>query len=311
MEKKSKLWQEEEDNIMKKNYGVIPFSEVVELLPNRTKKSIRLRALKLDLTNKDWTEDDIAFLKENHLKMTYTKIAATLKKSKSGVQQKATHLGLRKARPSSWSQEDLNFLTDNFNSKTYDEMQKHLKRSLPSIYNKAYELGLSSKDNKYQKLKFSHRQFILNNCHKMTDSELARKFGVSTDAIADLRKKNGITKKPNNQSNKRTLPEQIVEDFLNECNLNFEYNAPLNGYYPDFTVNDKYLIEVQGDYFHCNPRLYPNGPNEAQIEYIIKDYYKKCYYLGNNIPVLYVWEYDIVNDFSSVKKQISDFLSLT
>lgn len=189
----------------------------------------------------------------------------------------------------------------------YDEIQKHINRSMPSIYNKVFELGLSSKDNKYKKLKYNQRQFIINNCHRMTDQELADMFGVHYETIANLRYKNGIKKKSNNNYKRKTQPERLVDSILSKLNLNYEFNSFLNGYYPDFLIEGEAVIEVQGDYFHCNPRLYPNGPNETQIDFIVKDYYKKCFYLGNNIPVLYIWEHDILNDTDSIEKEIINF----
>ena len=67
------------------------------------------------------------------------------------------------------------------------------------------------------------------------------------------------------------------------------------------------IIEVQGDYFHCNPKLYPKGPkNENQIKYVIRDYYKKCFYLGNDYVLIEIWEDDIRNNFDKVIKQIEN-----
>lgn len=310
MSNQYQAWSIEEDNIMKEYYHKISIQELMNLLPRRTKKSIRIRANKLSITNPDWNETEVEFLKDNYLKLNYSKIADKLGRSKSAVQQKARLLGLVKARPSSWSNDEIQFLKDNFNSLTYDDIQKKIKRSLPSIYNKVYELGLSSKENKYKKLKYNQRLFILNNCHKMSDRELAEMFGVGPDSIADLRKKNGIKKLSNSSSNKMTHPEKIVNDILIELGVDFQYNSFLNGYYPDFLINGEIIIEVQGDYFHCNPRLYPNGPNEAQIEYIVKDYYKKCFYEGNNIPTLYLWEFDILNNLDTVKAMIIEHCRL-
>ena len=67
---------------------------------------------------------------------------------------------------------------------------------------------------------------------------------------------------------------------------------------------------MQGDYYHCNPRLYPDGPkNEYQIRYIINDYYKKCFYLSNGYILLELWENDIVNNFQYVQELIKESLS--
>jgi G:T-mismatch repair DNA endonuclease (very short patch repair protein) len=234
-------------------------------------------------------------------------MAEKLGRSVSAVQQRANKFGLKKSKPSAWSKGELEYLKTSFEDTSYEEIRKHLGRSLPSIYNKVYELGLSSKDAKYQKLKYTQRQFILNNYHVMTDAELSRKLGVSTDAIADFRKKNGIKKNPNSGPKRMTEPEKKVKALLDELGVSYEYGSSYNGYYPDYLLDKKAVIEVQGDYYHCNPKLYPNGPSEAQIDYIVKDYYKKCFYEGNNIPNLYIWEHDINTDWSEVERKIQNF----
>lgn len=307
---KARVWSENEDRLLKEKYRLLSIEEMLKLLPERTKRSVRQRACKLKITKDDWSEEEVLFLKEHYLTKSYVWIGEQLNRPKSGVQQKAKQLGLKKVKNANWSKEEIDFLKENFNSMMYDDIQKHLKRSMSSIYNKVWELGLSSKDDKYKKLKYNQRLYILNNCHKMTDQQLADMFGVSSDAIRDLRIKNGIKKTPNSPSNKKTYPEQLVNDYLEELGVEFVYNEQLGPYYPDFKLSKSVVIEVQGDYFHCNPKLYPEGPNASQIEYIVKDYYKKCFYESNQITVLYIWEDEILNDWHNVKEKINSHCRL-
>ncbi len=64
-------------------------------------------------------------------------------------------------------------------------------------------------------------------------------------------------------------------------------------YLPDYNT----YIEVDGDYFHSNPKIYPNGPktNTQKINWY-RDIKKNEYYKKNNIKVLRFWESDILND---------------
>lgn len=99
----SNIWSMEEDEILELHYNKKSINEIMEMLPIRTKRSIRIRASLKNLTKIDWTDEEILFLKENYLKLNYSKIADKLNRTKSSVQQKARFLGLIKAKPSSWS----------------------------------------------------------------------------------------------------------------------------------------------------------------------------------------------------------------
>jgi len=303
-------WTKEEDKMLEEFYNKITMEEMLSKLPSRSKKSITTRAYRLNLTKKEgWTDEQIEFLKKNYMKKSYYKIGKILDKGTSSVQAKAKELKLKKAKSTPWSDEEIKILKDNFDELTYDEIQELMPhRTIPAIYNKAYALNLTSEDERYQKLKFNQRQFIIHNCDKMSDSELAEKFGVSISAVEDVRKKAGIRKTAAGGSRTMTKPERIISNLLEGMNVDNEFNLLTEGYYPDFTVGTKKVIEVQGDYFHCNPKLYPNGPNASQIDYIVQDYYKKCFYYGNGYKVLYLWEDDILNNLEQVKNDLKDFI---
>ena len=269
-----------------------------------------IQKLGLQYENRDgkvWTEEEIEFLQKNYLFMTYVEIAEHLKRSLRSVQGKAHLLGLQKGiSAKNWSQEELQFLKDNANSMGYDEIAKHINRSIGSIYNKVYELQLVSDDTKNcRKLKKEQVLFIINNCDKMTDLQLAKKFKVSEKAISEVRKKHGI-KKTGNEVSGPTYIELFVQDFLNANKIEYIYNQRLGDYVPDFQIkNTKILIETQGDYYHCNPYVYTNGPkDDVQIKHVIKDYYKKCYFLSRGYTILCIWEKDINENPQKIKEEI-------
>jgi G:T-mismatch repair DNA endonuclease (very short patch repair protein) len=74
----------------------------------------------------------------------------------------------------------------------------------------------------------------------------------------------------------------------------------------DFYIPSKNLvIECQGDYWHANPRKYGlNNTNDIQKKNIERDNRKKNYLLKNDIENLFIWEFDIKNNFHIIKKQI-------
>lgn len=50
--------------------------------------------------------------------------------------------------------------------------------------------------------------------------------------------------------------EEKVAQFLTELHLSYKHNARIGKYNVDFLVDDKYIIECYGDFFHCNPKKY-------------------------------------------------------
>lgn len=57
------------------------------------------------------------------------------------------------------------------------------------------------------------------------------------------------------------------------------------------------IIEVQGDYFHCNPDVYPDGPRDArQRRAVEKDHRRRKWFRDHGYTVVELWERDIRQD---------------
>jgi len=114
--------------------------------------------------------------------------------------------------------------------------------------------------------------------------EICRKGGIAA-----------VSKRP-----KKTKIERIVEDELSKMNVNFKYNFILDGKYQyDFLIGDDIILEVHGDYWHANPRIYGEGLkplSERQLFKIERDKIKKEYALSKNYKILYIWESEIYNE---------------
>lgn len=94
--------------------------------------------------------------------------------------------------------------------------------------------------------------------------------------------------------------EKIVNDFLDK-NYSGKYTwSVIMGRFPsyqfDFLLHDeRILIEVNGDYWHCNPKIYPNGPkNEIQKLKIEQDKLKKEFAESKGFTIVSIWENDIL-----------------
>ena len=297
---------------VKENYKTQEIKDMAKQL-GKAPQTITKAMRKLGLyKNPVWTDKDIEFLKENINKLSYKAIALKLGRTVKAVYGKANGLGLTKDGVSkNWSDKELEILKSNVHKMDYEALHELLpNRTIGSIYNKVYELQLNDENFRgYKKLKMEQVLFILENCKSMTDVELAYKFNVSESAIRAVRKKNGMKKQPS----RGHVPqiENKVEEYLKSLNVDYVAHEKLGRYIPDFQIKQANLIiEIQGDYYHCNPKLYPDGPkNEHQIRYVINDYYKKCFYLGNGYVLLELWEHDIVNNFQYIQDLIKESLS--
>lgn len=97
------------------------------------------------------------------------------------------------------------------------------------------------------------------------------------------------------------LEERFARDFLDKIGVKYvyQYKAVSIGRYFDFRicVNEKPIgpiIEIQGSYWHGDPRLYEeNELNRTQKRDKKIDEYKKAWCDRNGIPLIYIWELDI------------------
>lgn len=105
----------------------------------------------------------------------------------------------------------------------------------------------------------------------------------------------------NNGRNKKTIPEEMVECFLEKNNIKFEEEKTINNIYrADFYLPeyDAY-IEVMGDFWHVNPDVYGNdesGFTDFQLLRVRADRLKLKYLKDFGFNVILAWEKDIIED---------------
>lgn len=98
-----------------------------------------------------------------------------------------------------------------------------------------------------------------------------------------------------------SLPHRIVKEILKsifgECGVGFFEEQEKYGFVFDFMVNN-FLIEVQGDYFHCNPNTRHAKPkNKMQENNLKRDIRKKdAVEKGGEYIFVELWENDIINN---------------
>jgi very-short-patch-repair endonuclease len=126
---------------------------------------------------------------------------------------------------------------------------------------------------------------------------------MSKSFIKNILKSNGVA-----TSN---LEKTFINKFIKPLNIKYqrffhnEHRKIYDLYLPEYKI----LIEIDGDFWHCNPKKYPNGPiNEYQQVCIENDIFKNKWALENGYKLLRFWENDINNNsqyiIESLKKEL-------
>jgi len=99
----------------------------------------------------------------------------------------------------------------------------------------------------------------------------------------------------NNYRNKKTKLEETFENILNSLNIENTYQYQIGMAIFDFLIIGKnILIEVDGDFHHCNPNSIHNIPKfPIQIKTVGNDIRKNRIAEENNYKLLRFWEKDI------------------
>lgn len=178
------------------------------------------------------------------------------------------------------------------------------KENHPSLMNISQKLSNRTiSDTAKQKMSESAKKRIIHghsNCpHSIETKEKLRQ--TTLNAI-----KRGAFKQT------KTKPHLAFALILKELNLLFEEEKIYEAWCFDFYLT-KYniYIEVDGDYFHSNPILYPNGPKTKtqKINYY-RDYKKNEFCKINNVILLRFWESDILNKKEEIKCKLRELLQL-
>lgn len=143
-----------------------------------------------------------------------------------------------------------------------------------------------------------------------TPSWNSGKTGIySKETIEKIRA--ATLKQMENQVFKKTSIEKIMEDYLKQIGVEYQYSFILEKRQYDFWLRrHNLIIECDGDYWHANPKFYPE-PAEWQIERIKIDRNKNEIAKRNGYKIIRFWEDDIINNFEHVKRVIDDLLATT
>lgn len=109
---------------------------------------------------------------------------------------------------------------------------------------------------------------------------------------------------------KKNKLELDVEKKLVEMGLiSFEYSVILGFLQFDFGwKGHRVLLEVHGDYWHCNPKIYEKPKNEVQRKKLIMDEQKKAFAEEHGFKLFILWEKDFREGNFEVLEQIREIL---
>lgn len=99
-----------------------------------------------------------------------------------------------------------------------------------------------------------------------------------------------------------TLPEKITESILLKLKINYMKKINIGYYNCDFVINNM-VIEVQGDYWHGNPKFY-SVFDKIQQKNIDRDKRKVTYLSNKGYVVICLWENDLKTNLKYCEEKI-------
>lgn len=316
-----KRWTIDEENYLLSNYNVKSNPQLAKEL-NRSVGAIERKAEKLNLykskevisrIKRKWTDEEIQVLKQNYGKKTAREIALLINKPYYTVERMITYYNLRSPnnkpirtikkeinsrRP--WTREEEDFLRENYLILSQDEISGILNRTKESVIKKLSYMELR----KYQKKSdWSEEEidYLVNNYRFGLMISLSKDLNRTFKAIHTKANELGLTKYVS------TYIEREVEAILNSLGIHYTAQVKLRGFIADFVLLKKKIIEVHGDYWHCNPRVYKGPKDTIQAEKIKQDKIKHAVYRELGYDVLYIWELDLNHNYDNCIERIKHF----
>ena len=113
----------------------------------------------------------------------------------------------------------------------------------------------------------------------------------------------GLASAKNNNKNRYTMNkiEKIIDKEFKKRKLKFEYSVILNYKQFDFgNKKNRILLEIQGDYWHGNPKFFGKAKEKRQLNEVqknkqLKDIEKEAFAKKYGFMLFKIWEDDIHN----------------
>lgn len=122
----------------------------------------------------------------------------------------------------------------------------------------------------------------------------------------------GRRKVPRKKSTLNNI-ETKVFNILRSLKVKIIPNAMVDKYSVDFLVNDKYIIECYGDFWHCNPLKYAadffnRGKKKMARDIWKRDALRRATFEKLGYNVLELWESEINGGAKAINRKIKQLL---
>ena len=238
------------------------------------------------MNGKQWTEEELNYIKDNYGKIPIKEISLKLNRSISSIKHKAERDAIKS--PREWTDEEIGYLKENYKTKTYKELSQHLNRTKSAIDLKINRLGL-----KKEKYTYNHHYFenidtedkaywlgfiYADGCvmeYENNSCELAIKLQARD--IGHLKK-----------FNKSINGNNQITTFNRQCNLNGKfYDGCQIRLYSEKIVHD---LERHGVYPNKSLVITMPDINDDMFRHFIRGYFDGdgCIYQSGNVKNSYV-----------------------
>ena len=128
---------------------------------------------------RNYTQEEIEYIKENYDNMTAQELAAKLNKSIGSINNATRKIGLIKQPHKAWSFDEIDYLKNNYIEKTSEEIGKHLNRSVHSVNAERDKLGLVRNESWSD----TDISYLVNNFELMTHEEIGHILNRTEQAV--------------------------------------------------------------------------------------------------------------------------------
>lgn len=308
-------WTEEELAWLRTNYASNSIAYCAKKL-QRSTNSVQLKASRLGLRSEfRWNASEVDYLTRNYPTQGTHAVAKALNLTPAEVARKAVQLKVQRIDGPTmarvWTPEEDSYLRENAQALTKFELAKKLGVDRTTLIRRARALEIELTVGKKTSTPWNPDavEFLRQWYGKLSVHEIGQVVGKKPSSVITKACREGL-----GTSMTETLPERQVAYALDQLGFVYTKQAKIKSgikhvvYKADFLLESNLVIEVQGDYYHCNPALFPQGPvNPSQVRWVAKDARKRQFYETNGYEVLEIWESDC-RDMSQVKFRIQQFV---